>query len=409
MRRFKYVFPLCSAFIVLATLLMLSTTAEAALYKTAPLKTTPLPAIPSITSTLFGIAALSPESIWAVGTSMNVPEFTGQPLIEHWNGSVWQIVAGPTAPQDEFNSLIGVTAITNNNVWAVGFSMNTTKATGQPLIEHWDGSVWKIIPNPIALKSGSLSAIAASSPDDIWTVGSTYSTAGTSSEPLILHWNGSIWQVVSGASTVGSSSLLSVSAVSSHDIWAVGSSSDQKKSKTLIEHWNGTSWQIISGLASGMNFNELSGIAPLSDHDIWVVGNSFSQPLQVHPLIEHWDGKNWSTLTAAGLPKSFVPNAISALNDDDIWISGAGTLAHWNGKNWQSSDSASQKGFNLLNAITMLAHDNVWAAGFRVETKSAVTLIEHWNGSTWQVIDSPSPSFKKAFAIRSTKSLLKRK
>ncbi|HEY5004636.1 MAG TPA: hypothetical protein VII61_15845 [Ktedonobacteraceae bacterium] len=409
MQRFKYVFLLCSTLIALSILATLSTTAEAAPYKTTPPKTTPLPAIPSVTSTLFGIAALSPESIWTVGTSMNIPAFTGQPLIEHWNGSVWQIVPGPTAPQDEFNSLVGVTALTNNNVWAVGFSMNTTKATGQPLIEHWDGSVWQIVPNPIALKSGSLSAITASGPDDIWAVGSTYSIAGTSSEPLILHWNGGIWQVVSGADTVGSSSLLSVSAVNSRDIWAVGSSSDQKKSKILIEHWNGNSWQIIPGLASGMNFDELSGIATLSDHDIWVVGNSFSQPLQVHPLIEHWDGKNWSTLTASGLPKSFAPNAISSLNDNDVWISGAETLAHWNGKNWQSRTSTSQKEFNLLNAITMLAHANVWAAGFRVETKSAVTLIEHWNGSTWQVIDSPSPSSKKASAIRSTKALLKRK
>jgi hypothetical protein len=407
MHRFKYVFLLCSALIALSILATLSTTAEAAPYKTTPPKTTPLPAIPSVTSTLFGIAALSPESIWAVGTSMNVPAFTGQPLIEHWDGSHWQIIAGPTAPQNEFNSLIGVTTITNDDVWAVGFSMNTTKATGQPLIEHWDGSHWQIIANPVALKSGSLSAITASGPDDIWAVGSTYSTAGTSSDPLILHWNGTIWQVIPGASTTGSSSLLSVSAVNSHDIWAVGNSTASKKSASLIEHWNGNAWQSVSGLASGMSFDELSGIAALSDHDIWVVGNSFSQPLQVHPSIEYWDGKSWSILTTSGLPKSFAPNAISALSADDVWISGAGTLAHWDGKNWRTSTSP--QGFNLLNAITMLAHDNVWAAGFSVETKSAVTLIEHWNGSSWQVIDSPSPSFKKASAIRSTKALLKRK
>jgi hypothetical protein len=407
MQRFKYVFLLCSVLITLSFLATLSTTTEAASYKTAPPKTSPLPAITSVTSTLFGIAALSPESIWAVGTSMNVPAFTGQPLIEHWDGSSWQIVPGPTTPQDEFNSLIGITAITNENVWAVGFSMNTTKATGQPLIEHWDGSSWQIVPNPIALKSGSLSAITASGPDDIWAVGSTYSTAGASSNPLIEHWDGNAWQVVPGASTTGSSSLLSVSAVNSHDIWAVGSSSASKKSTPLIEHWDGNSWQSVSGIASGMSFDELSGIATLSDHDIWVVGNSFSQPLQVHPFIEYWNGKNWSTLTTSGLPKSFAPNAISALNADDVWISGAGTLAHWDGKHWQSRVSPFPKGFNLLNAITMLTHNNVWAVGFSVETKSAITLIEHWNGNSWQVTNSPSPSSRKTTTIRSTKTLLR--
>ena len=409
MQRFKYVFLLCCAIIALSILAMLSTTAQAAPHKTVPPKISPPPASTSVTSTLFGIAAVSPESIWTVGTSINIPAFTGQPLIEHWNGSIWQIVPGPTAPQDEFNSLIGVAAITNENVWAVGFSMNTTKAMGQPLIEHWNGSIWQIVPNPITLKSGSLSAITASGPNDIWAVGSTSSTAGTSSEPLILHWNGAIWQVVPGANTTESSGLLSVSAVNGNDIWAVGSSANPKKSKILIEHWNGTSWQSVSGLASGMNFDELSSVAALSNHDVWVVGNSFSQPLQVHPLIEHWNGKNWSTLATSGLPKSFASNAISAKGTDDIWISGAATLAHWNGKNWRSISSTSQKGFNLLNAITILAHDNVWAAGFSVEAKSTNNLIEHWNGSTWQVIDSPSPSFKKATTTKPTHPLLKRK
>jgi hypothetical protein len=394
MQRLKYVFLVCNAIIILSILTMLTGMAEAAPSKTIPPKIHPLPAITSVTSTLFGIAAVSPESIWTVGTSMNAPAFTGQPLIEHWNGSAWLIVPSPSAPQDEFNSLIDVTALTNDNVWAVGFSMNTTKAVGQPLIEHWNGSVWRIVPNPVALKSGNLSAITAVGPNDIWAVGSTSATPETASEPLLLHWDGTLWHVVPGASTTENSSLLSVSAVSSNDIWAVGSSASSKKSKALIEHWNGTSWQSVSGLVSGMSFDELSRVVALSDHDVWVVGNSFSQPTQIHPLIEHWDGKNWSALAPTGLPKSFAPNAISVLRANDIWISGAGTLAHWDGKNWQSLSDTSQKGLNLLNVITILAHDNAWAAGFRVEAKSAVPLIEHWNGSTWKAIDSPSPSFK---------------
>ena len=340
MQRFKYMFLLlCASIVALSILAVLNTTAEAAPYKTVPPKIHPLPAISSVSSTLFGIAAVSPRSIWVVGTSMSTPAFTGQPLIEHWNGSAWQIV-----------------------------------------------------PNPVSLKSGSLSAITAVGPNDIWAVGSTSAAAGAISEPLILHWDGTLWQVVPGASTTESSGLLSVSVVNSNDVWAVGSSANPKKSKSLIEHWNGTSWQSIPGFASGMSFDDLSRVVALSDHDVWVVGSSFSQPVQIHPLIEHWDGKNWSALASAGLSKSFAPNAIGVLNANDIWISGDGSLAHWDGKNWTSTPSTSQKGFNLLNAITVLAHDNAWAAGFRVEAKNAVTLIDHWNGSTWQVIDSPSPS-----------------
>lgn len=397
MQRFKYMFLLWSCIGALALLATQTTGVEAAMRKQSPPKLPPLPAAnASITSTLFGVAALSSDSAWAVGTSMNVPKFTGQPLIEHWNGSSWQIVPGPVAPQSEFNSLVSVTALTNDDAWAVGFSMNTTRTTGQPLIEHWNGTSWQIVADPTTIKSGSLSSITASGPNDIWAVGSTYSTRGTGSEPLILHWNGSNWQVIPGASSTGNSNLLSITSISAQDIWAVGSSFTAKASKALIEHWNGTTWQSVPGPASGMNFNELSGVAALSDHDIWAVGNSFSQPLQVHPLIEHWNGKNWSTVTTSGLQASIVPTTISALSVDDIWVAGTRTLAHWNGKGWQSMTSTAQKGFNLLNAITVLAHDNAWAVGFSVETKSAITLIEHWNGSTWQVVASPSPAFKKA-------------
>ncbi|MBV9258940.1 MAG: hypothetical protein JO215_13080 [Ktedonobacteraceae bacterium] len=395
MQRFKHVFLLWSCIAALTVLATQSTGVEAAAPKHGPLKIPPTPAASTTaTSTLFGITALSSNSIWAVGTSMNVPQFTGQPLIEHWDGNKWQVVPGPSAPQNEFNSLIGVSAVTNNDIWAVGFSMNTTKLTDQPLIEHWDGNNWLIVPYPTTIKAGGLSAITALGADDIWAVGSTYSASGTSSKPLILHWDGNNWQVIPGASTTGNSSLLSVTAVNANDIWAVGTSSSTKESKPLIEHWNGNNWQSISGPISGMHFNELSGITALSDHDIWTVGSSFSQPLQVHPSIEHWDGNKWSTLSPSGLPSSFAPTAISALSDNDIWIAGAQTLAHWSGQSWQSLPSTSQKGFNLINAITALTHDNIWAAGFSVETRGALPLIEHWNGSKWQIVSSPSPAFK---------------
>jgi hypothetical protein len=388
MQRFKYMFLLWGCIAALAILATQSTGVEAATQKQSPPKL--LPTSASITSTLFGITTLSSDSAWAVGTSMNIPQFTGQPLIEHWDGSHWQIVPGPRAPQNKFNSLVGVTALTNDDAWAVGFSMDTTKNTGQPLIEHWDGSHWQIVSNPTVFTTGSLSAITATGPNDIWAIGSTYSPSGTTSKPLILHWNGSDWQIVHGASTTGNSSLVSVAAVNANDVWAVGSSSSAKASKTLIEHWNGTSWRLVPGTTSGMSFNSLSAVTALPNHDIWAVGNSFSQPSQVHPFIERWDGKNWNPVATTGLQGSFAPTAISAVSSNDLWIAGAGTLAHWNGKNWQNIAATSQKSLNLFNAIAILAHDDIWAAGFSLEAKSAITLIEHWTGANWQVVASPS-------------------
>ena len=46
--------------------------------------------LPSLISELDGIVALSASNIWAVGASFGTS--TGQALIEHWNGSHWRIV-----------------------------------------------------------------------------------------------------------------------------------------------------------------------------------------------------------------------------------------------------------------------------------------------------------------------------
>ncbi len=397
MQRFKYAFLLWGCIITLALLTAQSSSVEAAAPKQGPHKTPPAPAASTtVVSTLLGTTALSSSSVWAVGTTMNIPQFTGQPLIEHWDGNKWLIVPGPTTPSNELSTLIGATAITNTDAWAVGFSMNVTKLTGQVLIEHWDGNNWQVVPGPTNVKPGGLSAITALGPNNIWAVGSTDSASSASSEALILHWDGNNWQTIPAASTTGASNLLSISAVSANNIWAVGETFTTKESKALIEHWDGSNWQVMPAPASSMDFNKLSAVAAISNNNIWIVGNSFSQPSQVSPFIDHWNGSTWDAVSTSDLPPSFLPTTISARNADDIWIAGGQALAHWNVKGWQSFPVASQKDFKLFNAITALAHDNAWVVGSSLETNTIVPLVEHWNGSSWQVIPNPAPAFKKA-------------
>ena len=63
-----------------------------------------------------------------------------QTLVEHWNGSAWSVVPSPNAPGTRSNSLVSVSAVAANDVWAVGYSL--IGFTHQTLIEHWDGSSW---------------------------------------------------------------------------------------------------------------------------------------------------------------------------------------------------------------------------------------------------------------------------
>src|SRR6476661_3347360 len=141
---------------------------------------------PNVTSTdqLHGVAAVSDTDVWAVGYSYDGHTST---LIEHWEGSAWSVVPSPNLGSD--SELLSVSAVSATDVWAVG---NGPQAT---LTEHWDGTSWRIVPSPsVGTDSNSLHSVAAISSNDVWAVG-TYFT-GIAHRALIEHWNGSAWDIV---------------------------------------------------------------------------------------------------------------------------------------------------------------------------------------------------------------------
>ena len=66
---------------------------------------------------LQGVAVTSARNAWAAGFSSNGT--TNQTLIEHWNGTAWRLVASPN-PSSTRNVLNGVAASSATNAWAVG-------------------------------------------------------------------------------------------------------------------------------------------------------------------------------------------------------------------------------------------------------------------------------------------------
>src|SRR5438067_4164099 len=62
----------------------------------------------------------------------------------------------------------GIVAVSAWDIWAVG-NGNGVSDAGQPLVEHWNGTSWTIVPSP----RGDLWSVSALSARDIWAVGST--------------------------------------------------------------------------------------------------------------------------------------------------------------------------------------------------------------------------------------------
>ena len=65
-----------------------------------------------------------------------------------------------------------MTAISANDVWAVEYANeNAQGQNGAALVEHWDGTRWKLVDSPIAGNATLLLAAAALSGTDVWSVG----------------------------------------------------------------------------------------------------------------------------------------------------------------------------------------------------------------------------------------------
>ena len=112
----------------------------------------------------------------------------------------------PPSPSTHRNTLSGVAALSPCNAWTVGFTSDGT--SGQSLIEHWNGSGWQVVPSPVpAGSTGSeLTAVHAVSPSNIWAVGEF--NDGSEIRTLILAWKGSAWKIVPSPNP-GSANFLS--------------------------------------------------------------------------------------------------------------------------------------------------------------------------------------------------------
>src|SRR6266436_451309 len=142
---------------------------------------------------LWGVAAVSQNDIWTVGAYSNSSSVF-QTLTEHWNGSSWSIVNSPNVGTND-NLFNGVAVVSTGNVWAVGSYINST-GSGRTLIEHWNGTKWQVVKSPdVGKGSNNLAGVAVVSSNDVWTVGN-YLTASPHFRALTEHWNGTKWQVV---------------------------------------------------------------------------------------------------------------------------------------------------------------------------------------------------------------------
>lgn len=314
----------------------------------------------------------------------------------------WHVVPSPSRGS---SGLSAVAARSAKDAWAVG--SYDTGSGPRTLIEHWNGTRWKVVPSPNPavgqFATDTLGGVVAISSRNAWAFG-FYEKPTTSFRTLVEHWNGSSWSVVpSPNSGHGENVLLAAAAVTRSDIWAVGYRNGPGPRRTLVERWNGTKWRIVPSPSPGPAKGDsiLFGVAAVSPRRAWAVGTqpaSFSQTLAIR-----WNGTRWLTTKSAnpgqgdrfllGVAASSARFALAVGSD----LNGQRTRAlaeRWTGSAWAVVPSASPGAdFNSLQGVAARNASYGWAVGSRRASLGArfTTLVERWNGRTWSRAQAPSP------------------
>ncbi len=270
----------------------------------------PTPDPGSATNRFDAVDALSPDAAWAVGRASN--GVGDVPVAAQWDGAAWADMALPTDLGE--GALLGVTAITTDDVWAVGYAGDAALGHERAVALHWDGRSWNAAPVVPAIGGGrsGLVAVASTAADDVWAVGYQHN------RPVILHDDGTAW-ARSPSDVPGD--LAAVTALAPDDVWAAGET---------IQHWDGSTWTELGGVRSG---GMLHGVGAVGPSDVWAVGDWPAADETVRKaLVERWDGERWTVLGAEGVPGSVTLAGVTALPDGTLLAVG-----HRDGRNGRST------------------------------------------------------------------------
>ena len=286
----------------------------------------PSPGNTKVDSVLDGVAVAGARQAWAVGTA-GCPADQSATLTEHWNGSRWSVVRSPNGgvPGNHFSALHAVTALSPRDVWAVGeqAGVRNQAPVTVPLIEHWSGTRWSIVPVPHAAE-GALESLSATSASDVWAVGAGQQTGQST---VALHFDGSSWKLVTVPTPPHTSGALSaVKALSPADAWAVGESfpNADGNGKILTDHWNGTSWQVVNAPPVGGPgaLSGLSSVDAVPGTGVWAVGFWLTAAAG-NSVVLHWTGTAWALETTPAASNLF---RVAVLPHNELFASDAGTI-----------------------------------------------------------------------------------
>jgi hypothetical protein len=186
------------------------------------------------------VVATAPDDVWVVVAGSR---------IEHWDGITWTHVPSPFGPLDPPAAFDATSA---DDAWAVGSYRQSRHS--RVLAAHWDGQSWQISPAQSRNSDSWLSQVVAVAPDDVWAMGEResvhygrcghrcWSESATDPIPLLEHWDGHGWKVMPGGKPyLWFYGDVGLAAAADGTASAFGSC----LSDNVLMRWDGSAWKVV--------------------------------------------------------------------------------------------------------------------------------------------------------------------
>ncbi|MEV0092616.1 VCBS repeat-containing protein [Streptomyces sp. NPDC050738] len=204
-------------------------------------------------------------------------------------------------------------------------------------------------------------------------------TAAADTAPADRHVSTPGWKaVLSGGS--GANSLLSVTSADAQHAWAAGLGAD---GHGVLMGWDGQTWAPVKDPALPQ-VERWSAVSAASADDVWAYGSTTTSTGGTQSLV-HYDGKQWTTVPAAGaldrdwpeVPVKAVPGRL---------FKGGDALYTYSDGAWQTF--ALPQGVDI-HGIDAVSADDAYATGMQYPVEGGHPVAYHWDGTTWTLMPQP--------------------
>ena len=300
------------------------------------------------------------------------------------------------------DSMEAVTATGPRDAWALGEPYGSGPGCGAD-VEHWDGASWRRVPVPRGMVMGPVSLppapVAASSATDAWIFPTPLASLPMSAYNYALRWDGTAWRKSAFPAHL---TVTSAAALGPADVWAFGGI--DHADGTVVPYaarYDGHSWRKAVVPVAPL------GISALSAHDMWAVGPTpatAAKPLRWQVfLAAHWTGRRWRTMTVPAIKGrkatgSLASGQVAAVGPDDIWWAYQVTtgepsrtgLLRWYRGHWHTITLPTA--IAGIDAMTQDGHGGVWLlADAGRAFYNLAQYLYHYNHGQWtrQLVPSP--------------------